>query len=278
METASDTQVEVSVVIPAYNMGEYVDGAIRSVLRGAFQDFEVLLIDDGSTDGTRSTVEKYTDPSSVSYDPRVRYEYQKNRGKSSAVNRGFRIARGKYVTMLDADDQLTPESLKVRYGARSQENGAHCDVIVGGFEVFDCSGTRGRRSSPDFGDPQWLHNRFYLRWRTPFHLNACLLSSDLVDRVGGLDEGLHRCIDGDYALRLLQTAENVQVVDKIVYRYRKHRSSWLERVKFRTRTAWYRPQVIWKNYSGWRRWVGVPFGVALDTGKLFYELVDSYKK
>ena len=71
---------------------------------------------------------------------------------------------------------------------------------------------------------------------------------------------------------------DVQVVDEVVYRYRKHRSSWLERVRFRTRTARYRPQVIWKNYEGWRRWIGVPFGVVLDTGKLFYELVDSYKK
>jgi len=277
--TAGNKPPSISVVIPAYNMAEYIDEAIHSVLNGDFEDLEVIVIDDGSTDATRSVVAKYSDPATSSYDPRVCYEYQTNNGKSAAVNWGLDIACGSYVTMLDADDQLTPESLKSRYEVRfDEESGELCDLIIGGFEVFDHRRTYGERPSPLFSDPKQLYRRFYLHWKTPFHLNACLISRSLIDKVGGLDETIHRCIDGDYALRLLQEAESIKVVDDIVYRYRKHRSSPLGRIRYRLKTARYRPKVVWKNYDGWRRYAAVPFGFAMDAGKLVYELFDSYKE
>ena len=269
----------VSVIIPSYNMSEYIDESINSVLNGDFNDFEIIVIDDGSNDSTRSVVKKYIDPSSSKFDSRVNYRYQCNSGKSAAVNRGLEIACGAYVVMLDADDQLTPQSLKSRLEVAADDESAEpCDLIIGGFEVFDHRRTYGERPSPFTSDPEQLHNRFYLDWKTPFHLNACLISRSLIDKVGGLDETIHRCIDGDYALRLLHEAESVKVVDDIVYRYRKHRSSPLGRIRYRLKTARYRPNVVWKNYDGWRRYAAVPFGLALDTGKLIYEVFDSYKE
>lgn len=268
----------VSVIIPAYNMGEYVEAAIQSVLRGTLDDVEVIVIDDGSTDSTAAIVKQYTNQSKLTYDSRVRYEYQSNSGKSAAVNLGLENACGSYVAMLDADDQLTPDSLKSRYKARFDVDENPVDLIIGGFEVFDRHGIYGKRNPPASRDSRQLMSHFYLRWKTPFHLNACLISRDLIDRVGKLDETIHRCIDGDYALRLLKEAKNVRVIDNIVYRYRKHRSSRLERVRYRLRTARYRPKVVWKNYDGWRRWAAVPFGIAMDAGKLVYELFDSYKE
>jgi len=276
-DVSSDVDVKVSVVIPAYNMAAYIDSAIRSVLNGRFESVEVIVIDDGSTDSTESVVAKYSESSSLDHDSRVHYEYQSNSGKSAAVNRGFDIARGSYVMMLDADDQLTSDSISVRYDAQSEEDRS-CDLIIGGFEVFDRHKVYGKRLPPETADSLELHSSFYLNWKTPFHLNACLISRNLIERVGGLDETLHRCIDGDYALRLLRKAKNVRVVDEIVYRYRKHRTAPLSRIKYRLKTAKYRPKVVWKNYNGWRRWAAVPFGVAMDAGKLVYELVDSYKE
>lgn len=273
----SEISAKVSVVIPAYNMAEYIDEAICSVLEGSFRDLEVIVIDDGSTDSTDSIVAKYTDPLSSKYDARVRYEYQKNKGKSSAVNHGLGIAKGAYVTILDADDQLTPSSLKARYECRFDNDGCLFDLVIGGFEVFDYSQTYGTRLPPDPATPSDLYDRFYLRWRTPFHLNAALISKRLIKEVGGLDETLHRCIDGDYALRLLKNAETLNIVNDVVYRYRKYRSSVFNRMRYRLKTARYRPKVVWKNYDGWRRWAAVPFGIAMDTGKLFYELVANYK-
>lgn len=258
-------------------MGEYLGACIESILGGNFDAVEVVVVDDGSTDHTEDVVRKYTDEEGKKYDPRVVYVYQENAGKSRAVNRGFSVARGEYLTIVDADDQLTPHSIASRYEAAQKRGGGRRDLTIGAFEVFDRNRTYGVRRPPDTSDPKPLHDRFYLRWKTPFHLNACLFFRGLVERVGGLDEMLHRCIDGDYALRLLKSTEEVVTIDDVVYRYRKHRSSPLNRLGYRLKTARYRPSVIWKNYDGWRQWLGAPFGVVLDTGKLVYELVDSYK-
>lgn len=274
---SSDSYPKVSVVIPIYNMAEYVGEAIRSALNAGLESVELIVIDDGSTDDTRSVVEAYTDRSSPHYDERVRYEYQTNRGKSAAVNLGLKMARGNHVTMLDADDRIPSSGLSSRYKARFDEHGRVCDLVIGGFGVFGPDGRLGQRSAPSVKDPQRLHNRFYLSLKTPFHLNACLLSHSLVEKVGMLDESLHRCIDGDYALRVLEEVENVNTVDEIVYLYRKYRMSPFERMRYRMKTARYRPKVAWKNYKGWRRWLAVPFGLAMDTGKLFYETVSIYK-
>jgi glycosyltransferase involved in cell wall biosynthesis len=274
----SNRSYQVSVIIPVYNMGGYIGECIESILKGDFEAVEVVVVDDGSTDRTESIVKRCAEEGRGKYGARVTYVYQDNAGKSCAVNHGFSVAQGDYLTIVDADDQITSHSIVSRYEAVREHGGGDCEMVVGAFEVFDRDRTYGVRTPPATGDPQRLHDQFYLRWKTPFHLNAALFSRSLIERVGGLDETLHRCIDGDYALRLLQSTETVVTIDDVVYRYRKHRSSALDRLRYRLKTARYRPKVIWKNYEGWRRWVGVPFGLTLDTGKLFYELVDSYKK
>jgi len=271
-----DSGTNISVIIPSYNMGDWVGAAIESVAHTSMEGVEVVVVDDGSEDATPSVVRRYAEERALGVD--VRFYRQENRGKSNAVNRGFREARGDYVSILDADDQIAEGGLDVLFRHRTDETGDSYPMVVGGFEVFNRSGSFGRRIPALTHSPEHFHSRFYLHWKTPFHLNACLLSRDLVSKVGGFDERLQRCVDGDYALRLLDAVDRAKVIDEVVYRYRKHRSSPLNRARYRIETARYRPQVIWKNYRGWRRWLGVPFGLAMDAGKLMYELVDYYKK
>lgn len=271
-----DTTTNISVVIPTYNMGDLVGAAIESVAQTAVEGVEVIVVDDGSEDSTASVVRRHKEEREANVD--LRFYRQENKGKSTAVNRGLRKARGDYLTVLDADDQIANGGLDALFRNRVGGEGTLYPMVVGAFEVFNHSGTFGRRIPPSVQPPERLHARFYLHWRTPFHLNACLLSRDLVKEVGGFDERLQRCVDGDYALRLLDAVDRINVIDKVVYRYRKHRSSPLNRARYRIETARYRPQVIWKNYRGWRQWMGVPFGLAMDAGKLMYELVDYYKR
>ncbi len=267
--------ITITVIIPSYNMGEHISGAIYSVLSGEFHDLEVIVIDDGSTDVTRSIVLEYTNPDSLKYDPRVQYQYQSNRGKSVAVNRGIQMSSGKYITILDADDEITPSSLLQRYEAIRESKTC---MSVGGFEVFKGCKILGRREPPSCTKAAALRRQFYLSYKTPFSLNNCLISKEIIDQTGFFDSELKRCQDIDYVIRLLEHVENVGLVDGVVYRYRKHRSSIKERLRFRLKTLFYRAKVIWKNFRG-------PFGVfivlyagLLDIGKTLYEITGVYKR
>ena len=93
-----------SVVIPTYNRKKYVLNAINSVLNQTFQDFELIVVDDGSEDGTNEEIEKIADP-------RLRYIYQTNKGAPVARNTGISASRGKYISFLDSDDIFLPNKL-----------------------------------------------------------------------------------------------------------------------------------------------------------------------
>jgi glycosyltransferase involved in cell wall biosynthesis len=114
----------VSVVIPAYNSERFVDEAIDSVLRQSHQRIEVIVVDDGSTDGTAARVRAYGD--------RVRYVHQANAGVGAARNRGLALATGDYIAFLDDDDVWQPEKLEVQVeiAARNPESGLiACDGV-----------------------------------------------------------------------------------------------------------------------------------------------------
>src|SRR3954469_12702132 len=95
----------ISVVITTYNYGCFIEEAIESVLGQDFpaEQVEVVIVDDGSMDGTAERVKKYGE--------RVRYFYQENRGQAAALNAGFAEARGEIISLLDADDYVLPGKL-----------------------------------------------------------------------------------------------------------------------------------------------------------------------
>src|SRR5215211_9350661 len=97
----------VSVVIPCYNQAHFLGEAIESVLSQSYRNFEILVVDDGSTDNTSEVASRYE---------RVRIVRQENRGLSGARNRGLREAKGEYVVFLDADDRLLPGALEASLG------------------------------------------------------------------------------------------------------------------------------------------------------------------
>jgi glycosyltransferase involved in cell wall biosynthesis len=96
----------VSVVIASYNMAAYLPLTVKSVLDQVYRNIEVIIIDDGSTDGTKEAVRPYLD------DPRVKYLFQENKGQAAAKNYGIRESRGEYVAFLDGDDMWVSEKLE----------------------------------------------------------------------------------------------------------------------------------------------------------------------
>jgi glycosyltransferase involved in cell wall biosynthesis len=98
---------KVSVIIPTYNYGRFLGEAIQSVLDQTFADFDLIVVDDGSTDKTREVVAGFKDD-------RIRYIYQENRGVSAAQNVGILASKGEYVALLGADDVWLPEKLELQ--------------------------------------------------------------------------------------------------------------------------------------------------------------------
>src|SRR5277367_6547413 len=97
----------VSIITPAYNAAQYLSAAIDSVVAQTYTDWELIIIDDGSTDETRALVHSYLPSLSES----LRYLYQSNRGQTAARNTGIKLARGEFIATLDADDLWLPTRL-----------------------------------------------------------------------------------------------------------------------------------------------------------------------
>lgn len=97
----------VTVIIPTFNREKYIGETIQSVLDQTLNDFEIIIIDDGSTDGTKAVVCSFSDD-------RIHYIYQSNRGRSAARNHALNIARGRYITFLDSDDVYLPKKLQLQ--------------------------------------------------------------------------------------------------------------------------------------------------------------------
>ena len=99
----------VSVIIPNYNHAQYVGDAIRSVLAQTYRNYEIIVVDDGSTDNSRETVSQFDD--------QVQYIYQKNAGLSAARNTGIKASKGSLIGVLDADDMYEPDYLSTLVSA-----------------------------------------------------------------------------------------------------------------------------------------------------------------
>lgn len=123
---------KISVVIPAYNCARYVAAAIDSVLRQSWQNFEIIVVDDGSTDDTAEVVRRY------SSDGRLKYLFQENQGPGAARNAGIRLSEGDYICFLDSDDLMKEDSLMVRYEAINSSQ--DLTMIFSDYSIVDKDG------------------------------------------------------------------------------------------------------------------------------------------
>jgi glycosyltransferase involved in cell wall biosynthesis len=267
----------ISVLIPAYNAGDFILKTVESVLACRFSDLEVIIVDDGSTDDTATQVRRLTEPSSALYDARVQYVYQENTGKAGAVNRAFRMMKGEYVTIVDADDTLLSRSLESRY--HPLKNARDTVASVGSMVIHDeTENAQATRSVPDRLDPAYLYKSFFYRYKSPFLLNQLLVSRSVITRVGDFNEDLERCQDIEYFLRLMQQLDEIVPVPEPVYTYRKHRASTRKRIRIRLKTVRDRARAYASAYDAPDRYLAIVCGIILDLGKLAYELRGNYGK
>lgn len=120
--------VRISIVIPVYNSEEHLDKCLSSIVMQDMHSYEVILVDDGSTDASPLICERYS-----STDPRFKLISKSNGGVSSARNAGLNVADGEYVMFVDSDDALAPRALSALDAAAA----GLPDLVVGGFNVYN---------------------------------------------------------------------------------------------------------------------------------------------
>jgi glycosyltransferase involved in cell wall biosynthesis len=213
LETAYElSRPEVSVVIPAYNAESYVGSALDSVFAQTFRDFEVLVVDDGSIDGTAKVVSEYG--------ATVRYIRQANAGVSQARNQGIEASAGRYVAFLDADDTWFPEKLdrQLAHLSRSpQHKACYSALAVVTADMRPIKLSRSKRSGSLLED-------LILRGNVIGSGSTVLCERSLFAAVGGFDPALSQCADWDMWIRLA-TRTDFLYVDEPLVTYRQHASS-----------------------------------------------------
>lgn len=134
---------EISIVIPAYNHENYIGPAIQSVLEQTYENFELIIVDDGSTDKTAEVIHSYDDS-------RISYYYQENQDAFNTINRGMNLAKGNYISILNSDDIYAKNRLK-RLVELQQQNGSQCLFT----DVIPISESGEEFRDPEFGWNVW---------------------------------------------------------------------------------------------------------------------------
>ena len=141
----------VSVIIPVFNLEQYVERCVRSVMEQSYRKLEIIVVDDGSTDGSSVLVERLGRE-----DPRIILIRQENRGVGAARNAGIDAATGRYLTFVDGDDYISKNYIR-RYVRRAHETGAK--LLIGGLDFVTEGGKATKRLVPDryvrFEEEEW---------------------------------------------------------------------------------------------------------------------------
>lgn len=186
----------VSVVIPTYNRGEILEGAINTVQSQTYKPIEIIVVDDGSTDRTPEIAEQYGD--------QIRYiRFDENRGANAARNAGIEAATGEYVAFLDTDDRWKSNKI-TRQITRFQETNLNCGLVHTGIERRDLTGNVIDRRIP----PEVINLERQLLFGNFVGTYSCiLLKASVFDVVGTPNEELPSWQDWEFYLRIADEFE-----------------------------------------------------------------------
>ena len=178
----------VSIIIPTYNRASMLREAIQSVLDQTYSDFEVIVVDDGSTDETQEVVKAFSDS-------RIRYIFQENGGRSKARNRALSLAQGRYIAFLDSDDLFLAGKLEKQVAALDSEPGF---AMV--YSSAVCSDEQGRALSTCVfraGASGMIYRRVAFYVPLTIILPTVMMRREVLAGVGGFDETMERFEDTD---------------------------------------------------------------------------------
>ena len=212
--------LKVSVIIPVYNVEKYLRQCLDSIINQTLQDIEIICVDDGSTDNSYTILQEY-----AYKDYRIIALQQQNAGAGIARNTGMKIAKGKYLAILDSDDFFEPDMLEKAYLRCEKDN---ADICVFRSDRYD---TQNQKYEPI----PWTIKKQYLPERIPFKpveiypyifqiFNGWswdkLYRRDFVERTGLQFQGLRTTNDAFFVYMASIQAETITIVDEILAHHR----------------------------------------------------------
>ena len=205
---------KTSVILPCYNGARWIDKAIRSILSQTYKNFELVIVDDGSTDNSKKIISKYL------YDPRIRYISQKNKGFSAALNKGIKESSGYLIGFIGQDDLWVPNKLELqeKFFVKHET----IDLVHSNYHLVDQEGqiTRiVRKKVPDFSSRKEVIEWLFLITNIAFE--TVLVKRKCFEEVGLFDERMVGYSDHDMWLRVAGCF-NIDYMDLFLVKKREH--------------------------------------------------------
>jgi len=203
---------KVTVIIPTYNRADYVCEAIDSVLTQTFTDYEIIVVDDGSTDNTADLLRPLAEQGLI------RYIFQENRGESAARNQGIAVASGEYIAFLDSDDLFLPTKLEKQVSYLD----THPDIALvhSWYAKFEDGGRDlGIRDTSRLNG--WIYPAYLLDWSVLMVVPAVMVRSSVLEQVGGFDETIRWGPDLDMWRRITRKFR-IAVIPDVLCKIRVH--------------------------------------------------------
>ena len=204
---SSHAELSVSVVIPVYNGAIYLGEAIDSIIQQTYLPSEIVVVDDGSTDGSGDLIQQIA----FNVPIQIRYVYQTNQGVGVARNKGVNIASGSWVAFLDQDDIWLPTKLARQVEVIERQPEAEIVIVKQRFFMIN-----------GFSQPHWVRPGLCQRELTGFTPSAIFAKRSLFSRIGLFEEAIKLASDTDWIARLFEANVPIFTVDEVLLLHRIH--------------------------------------------------------
>ena len=215
--------IKVSVIVPVFNEEQYISTTLDSIINQNFNDFELIVVDDGSTDSTLDIVNEKLSDSNINY----KVFHQENKGVSSARNRGINESSGDYIVFVDADDYILTDHLVQLYNPDYD------------FSLIQLVKKDGKSmSNPYIYETEEMTTKKFigleLEMKIPFNFVQLSYNADIIKSNDlKFREDVTYAEDSDFAMRALSYGDKIKISNEITYFYIQHESSLITTSKFK---------------------------------------------
>ncbi len=246
---------QIAIIVPCYNQGKFLQEALDSVLSQSLQEWELVIVDDGSSDNSATVAKSY-----VAKDSRIRYVYQENAGPSAARNKGVRLTSAPLIFFLDGDNLIHRELLS--RGVMYMKSHNDCTLYYSRAQYF---GTR---------DGEFVLN--YTSYRDLLVSNsidcACIVRREDFLRIGGFDEQMRGYEDWEFFIRLLYHNDRIFQDTKILFSYRVNDGQMSVNTQAKKRNDELTMYIYHKHADKYKEYYGTPFRIVQKCNWLDKEL------